>query len=101
MLWQEYKSIHYLEAISGAIGKEIVIKQYKDKTVVSKFPDMSKVKASKRQCSQRELLKEAIAYASHINWDPVLRKKYEKKKKKGGSVYQYLIKEFFEKRKLS
>lgn len=90
-----------LEAISGAIGKEIVIKQYKDKTVISKFPDMSSVKASKRQKAQRDLIVEANAYARRIKNDPLLRVKYEKKVRKGESVYHYAIREFFEQRKRS
>jgi hypothetical protein len=36
-------------APQGSIGKEIVFKQYADKTVVSKCPDMSKVKTIERQ----------------------------------------------------
>ena len=88
-----------LEVISGSIGKEVVFKRYKDKTVVSKFPDMSKVKATKRQKNQRKQITEANAYASTINRDPKLRAKYEKKLKPGESVYHYAIKEFFEKRK--
>jgi hypothetical protein len=88
-----------LEALSGALGKEIVIKQYADKTVVSKYPDMSKVKASQRQRAQRELMAQANAYASSINRSPVLRAKYKKKLKAGESVYHFAIKEFFKKRK--
>ena len=86
-----------LNALQGTIGKEIVFKQYADKVVVSKFPDMSKVKASKLQRVQRKLLAEASAYASKINRDPQLRAKYMKKLKPGESVYRKAIKEFYEK----
>ena len=87
------------EALIGALGKEIVFKKYKDKTVVSRYPDMSKHKATERQKVQRGLLKEANAYASRIKRDPVLRAEYEKQLKPGQSVFHYAKREFFEKRK--
>src|SRR3569833_3883758 len=87
------------EALSGALGKEIIFKKYKDKTVVSRYPDMSKHKPTERQKVQRDLLKEANAYASRIKRDPVLRAQYEKKLKQGQSVFHYAKSEFFEKRK--
>ena len=87
------------EALSGALGKEIVFKQYQDKTVVSRYPDMSKHKATERQKVQRNLMKEANAYASKIKRDPGFKAAYEKKLKPGESVFGYAKKEFFEKRK--
>ncbi len=38
-----------IQLLSGTIGKQLVVKQYVDKTVVSKYPDMSRVKARERQ----------------------------------------------------
>jgi hypothetical protein len=35
------KSSHPVFAISGAIAKKMVFKQYKDGEVITKFPDMS------------------------------------------------------------
>lgn len=89
------------EALSGALGKEIVFKQYKDKTIVSRYPDMSKHKATERQKIQRNVMTEANAYASRIKRDPVLRAEYEKKLKPGQSVFHYAKDEFFENRKRS
>ena len=88
-----------LSAISGHIGKEIVIKHYGDKIVVSKYPDMTKVKASKAQKKQRNILTEANKFASAVNRDPKLRKKLEKKLKPGESVYQKAKKAFFDRLK--
>ena len=87
------------EALSGALGKEIVFKQYKDKTVVSRYPDMSKHQATERQRIQRKAMTEANAYASRIKRDPVLRAEYEKKLKPGESVFHYAKNEFFERLK--
>jgi hypothetical protein len=44
-----------LKGFSGAIGKQIVVKQYGDKTVISKYPDMSGVKASPNQKKRRSV----------------------------------------------
>lgn len=88
-----------LEALTGTLGKQLVFKQYHDKTVVSKCPDMTRVKPSRKQKDQRTLMKKANDYASKINRDPVLRKKYEKKLKKGESIFHRAKKEFFEMRK--
>jgi hypothetical protein len=88
-----------LAALSGALGKEIVFKQYRDKTIITKFPDMSNAGTSEKQKVRRELFKEAVDYASKINKDPVLKAKYEKKLKKNENVYHFAIKEFFKRRK--
>jgi hypothetical protein len=84
-----------LNDLKGAIGKEIVIKQYKDKVVVSKYPDMSKVKASRRQLEGRQRMKEATAYAVSILRDPILKAEFEKTLEEGESVYHKAKKEYF------
>lgn len=86
----------FLSAFQGTIGKEIVFKQYADKTVVSRYPDMSKVKPSELQKLQRAKMKEANAYASAVRRDPKLKAKYERKLKKGESVFHRAKKDFFE-----
>ena len=86
-------------ALSGRIGKELVIKQYGDKVVVSKYPDMSKVKPSKWQMRGRERIKEATAYALSILNDPHLKAAFEKELKPGESVYHKAKKQYFEKLK--
>jgi hypothetical protein len=88
-----------LSALQGTLGKELVIKQYADKVVVSVYPDMSKVKYTLLQKQQQRKIIEANAYASAILRDPKLKKKYEKKLKLGESVYHKAKKEFFEKEK--
>lgn len=87
-----------LQSASGHLGKEIVLKRYGNKTVVTKYPDMSKVKPSKLQKQKRSLFAEAVAYAQAINRNLELKKKYAKKVKKGQSVYHYAIKEYLEKK---
>ncbi|HEU0112838.1 MAG TPA: hypothetical protein VFQ73_18325 [Flavisolibacter sp.] len=86
-----------LSGLSGTLGKEIVFKQYADKVVVSKYPDMSKVKASELQKLSRKRMKEATAYASHINRNPELRAAFEKTLQPGQTVYREAIKAYFAK----
>src|ERR1041384_7835782 len=88
-----------LKNVSGKIGKQLVVKQYKDMTVISKYPDMSNVKPSKQQKNNRSLFKEAVAYATAINRNPVKKKEYLKKIGEGESVYRYALKEYLEREK--
>ena len=82
---------------SGRIGKTMVFKTYKDKTVISKYPDMSNVKTSKAQKNRRKLFAEAVAYAKNKMSDPVLKEQYTKKfEKKGRTAYHALIQEYFQ-----
>lgn len=51
------------QSLSGLIGKELVFKQYGDKTIISSTPDMSGIKPSKAQKKERSKFKEAMAWA--------------------------------------
>jgi hypothetical protein len=85
--------------ISGAIGKTIVHKQYKDGEVVTKFPDMSDIIASKGQRRFRDLFKEAVAYAQDINNDPEKKKAYKRKIRKNQTVFNAAISEYMKREK--
>lgn len=86
-----------LNDLKGRIGKEFVVKQYTDKVVVSKYPDMSKVKPSRAQLESREKMKRATAYALSILRDPLLRAPFEEALGPGESVYHKAKKLYFEK----
>lgn len=83
-----------LHNLRGQIGKQLVIKHYGKKTVVTAYPDMSNVKPSKLQKAKRNDFAEAVAYAQGILHDPVKKKAYAKKLKKGKSVYHAAITEW-------
>jgi hypothetical protein len=85
-----------LGGLSGALGKEIVFKQYADKVVVSKYPDMSRIKPSELQKLYRQRLKEATAYAQTILRNADLRAAFEKTLKPGETVYHKAKKAYFE-----
>jgi hypothetical protein len=72
-----------VKAIQGKIFEDMVIKRYPNgKLVISKRPNMTKVRWSKAQKANRQHFKLAIAYAKAALADPVVRAKYEKMAKK-------------------
>ena len=83
-----------LQGLHGSIGKEVVIKQYGKKTVVSRYPDMSNIQPSALQQQKRILFREAVAYAKSILNNPVQKKLYQAKIKKGQTVYHYALKAY-------
>ena len=83
-----------LNGIHGRIG-EYVIKQTRHGAVLSKIPDMSKVKPSKLQKQKRAVFKQAVAYAQAILADPEKLKEYKKNVKRGKTVYHTAIAEYF------
>ena len=73
---------------------DIVIKQYGDKTVVSKYPDMSNIIPSTSQKQKRNRFAEAVAYAKTINSSSIFRNDFLKRNGEVKSVYQSALKEF-------
>lgn len=73
---------------------DIIIKQYGDKTVVSKYPDMSNIVPSGSQLQKRSRFAEAVAYAKTINNSPILKADFLKRNGAVRSVYQGALKEF-------
>ncbi|MEO8770147.1 MAG: hypothetical protein ABI402_08685 [Ferruginibacter sp.] len=83
-----------LTLICGAIGKEFVIKHYKDGAVKTKYPDMSGIIATVHQRNCRNLFKEAVAYAKTVITDLDKKTCWQKKLRKRNSVYNAAIKEY-------
>jgi hypothetical protein len=79
--------------ISGAVGKKIVVKHYSNGIVLTKFPDMSNIIASPKQNHSRNIFRDAVAFACAINKDP-LQKKLWKQKFKKGTVYNNAIRHY-------
>ena len=84
----------FMEHVSGQVGKQLVFKKYKDKTVVTKMPDMSRVQPTLLQLHYKKEFKEAVAYARSINNDPEKRVAYASTLKSGKSVFNACIKEY-------
>ena len=75
---------------------DIVIKKYGDKTVVSKYPDMSNIIASGAQREKRNRFAEAVCYAKTINSSKILRNDFLQRVGEVKSVYQSALKEFLQ-----
>ena len=75
---------------------DIVIKKYGDKTVVSKYPDMSNIMPSDSQKEKRSRFAEAVSYAKTINGSSILRNDFLKRVGDVKSVYQSALKEFLQ-----
>jgi hypothetical protein len=83
--------------LRGSIGKEVVFKQYGDKTVVSKVPDMEGLKATPLQRVQREKMKAAQAHWREIKLNAALKAFYAKDLQPGERLYNKVIGEFMRK----
>ena len=82
--------------LSGHLGKQIVFKQYGDKTVVSKYPDMSKRVLSPKQLRVNEIMEEANAEAKRILADEELCNAAQVRLNvKRNKLYTSLIREYF------
>ena len=75
---------------------DIVIKKYGDKTVVSKYPDMSNIIPSDSQKENRSRFADAVSYAKTINSSEILRTDFLKRVGSVKSVYQSALKEFLQ-----
>ena len=89
------KSILLSEVI-GHIGREIVFKQYEGKTVISKYPDMSKRKLSKKQKQMNEMMFDANVEAKTVLADEKLRIEAQARLDvTRNKLYTALIREYF------
>lgn len=88
------KSIFF--KLSGQLDKQLVFKQYGDKTVVSKYPDMSKRVLSPKQKRVHEMMEEANYTVREILADEVLCKAAQVRLNvTRNKLYTALIKEYF------
>lgn len=82
--------------LSGHLAKQIVFKQYGDKTVVSAYPDMSRRKLSPKQLRVNSIMEEANYEAKRIMADEELRHTAQVRLNvTSNKLYTALIKEYF------
>jgi glutamate synthase domain-containing protein 2 len=86
----------YMRLVRGAVGKDFVIKHYRYGIIKTKYPDMSKIIASKAQRSCRDLFKEAVAFAKQVMKDPVQKKAWQQKIKHKHRVFNQVIKAYLQ-----
>ncbi len=69
-----------LLGLSGALGGQVVYKQWRGQTILSKLPDMSGIIPSAAQIKCREKFTRANEFAQKILKDPIASKAYKPKK---------------------
>jgi hypothetical protein len=84
----------WLKNHKGHINKEIVVKQYDTQTVVTSYPDRSRVTYSEKQKVSQARLAEAIDWARSIIRDPRKKAEYSKLLPKGKRLYNAAIQEY-------
>ena len=85
-----------LKKLSGQIAKQLVFKQYGDKTVVTKYPDMSKRKFSPNQLRIQSVMEEANIKAREIMAHEELRSEAQVRLNvTRNKLYRALIREYF------
>jgi Fic family protein len=84
---------------SGQVAKEIVFKNYKDDTLMTKYPDRSNVRLSLLQRESNGIFKKAVAHAKAVMADPertaTIKKELKSRKKTARqSVYHACIQQY-------
>ena len=85
-----------ISSLRGKVG-DFIIRRYRNGYVISKVPDISNIKPTKKQKAKRSRFKDAVAYAQSIIRDPEKKAEYKKTLRRGKTVYHSAIKEYLEK----
>lgn len=88
------------DSLSGRIGN-VIFKDYGDKTVMSKCPDMSKVIKTEKQLDNQYNFKVAQAYAKKLINDPVKKAELTKTLKEGQKAYHAAISKYLKQIKIA
>ena len=87
-----------IKNLSGTMGKELVFRQYGEKTLICKYPDMSKRKLSAKQLQNNQIMEEANDEAKGILADEALRSEAQVRLNVPRTkLYTALIREYFKK----
>ena len=84
--------------LSGKVGN-VIFKNYRDKTVMSKRPDMSKVVKSDKQLQNQVLFSAAHLFAKDIIADPAKKLAFSKTIPKGKMVYHAAVSKYIKENK--
>jgi hypothetical protein len=90
-----------VKGASGKVAGDIVYKQYYDKTVISKVPDMSNRVLSEKQKEMNRRMVHANAYAGHFyaSEEEKIKARIRLKLPAHKSLYHALVKEWLDKEK--
>jgi len=86
-----------IEEMHGTMYGVVFKLSPKGNMIVTKRPDMSKVKWSKAQTAQRERFKKAITYAKAALAEPKVRASYEKRaKQESKRAWDIAVSDYFQ-----
>ena len=90
-----------LDDIRGKIGDYVLRRAPSGKLILSKSPDMSRVKWSKTQKENRQRFKQAVAYAKGAMAEPDVRASYEKRAtEEGKRPYDVAVSDYLKRKNL-
>lgn len=84
-----------LHGLTGALSKQFVLKQYGDVTIVTAYPDMSKVKKTEKQKKENQKFRHAMAYARAQMKDPTAKAAYKARAKGLQKPHNVAIADFY------
>lgn len=84
-----------LQGLSGTLNKQLVLKQYNNITVISSYPDMTRVIKSEKQKTENRRFREAVAYARSQMADPVSKAEYKAKARGLQKPHNIAIADFY------
>jgi len=86
----------FVEEIHGTLNGLVFKKSPKGNTILTKLPDMSKVKWSKAQKDHRKRMAKANDYAHAAMADPKVRRMYEKRaSKENRQPYRVAVSDYY------
>ncbi|WP_207422989.1 hypothetical protein [Desertivirga brevis] len=80
--------------VRGHVEGIVVIKHWRGRTVITTFPDMSRVVYSEKQKAEQKRFAEAVAYAKSIIRDPQRKAAYQAKLPRGKKVFNAAIADY-------
>ena len=87
-----------LQGFSGRLGPGMVVKQYKNKIVITAMPQFAKRKKTPLQKLKYGWFAEAVKYAKEVIRDPKKKAAWQKKLPPGKLVYHAAIQEYLKKK---
>lgn len=86
------------ETLSGKVGN-VIFKNYRNKTVISRRPDMSRVVKSTKQLEGQDRFRDAHFYAKGLMADPVKKLAFIKTLPKGKMAYHAAVSKYLKENK--
>ena len=86
-----------IKTINWQFGADVVVKKYRDKSIITSYPDMSRRKLSPKQIEMNELMQYASQYAKNV----IANEKFKAEAQlrldvPSNRLYHALVKEYFQ-----